>query len=303
MSKKQANTREMIMSNQLTVFDLVGGQEELFLPVISDHSIKWEKEKQFAIQALQNNDYLTKIAFGNPVSLQNSIINVASIGISLNPALKHAYLVPRKGGVCLDLSYMGLLHLAQSSGVILWGQSKLVYNNDTYENNGLSKEPTHKTTPFGDRGEIVGVYCTVKTIDGDYLTDEMSIADVFAIRDRSEAFKKGMGPWKTDHGEMIRKTIVKRAYKYWPKCERLGEAIQVLNDNGEGIDFGANHTVDITPINESQFNEIETMCTQKGRTQQQLCEWASKNFKRDIKSLDELYSSEFKITKNMVANS
>ncbi len=34
---------------------------------------------------------------------------------------------------------------------------------------------------------------------------------------------------------MIRKTVVKRAYKYWPKCERLGSAIQMLNDNGEGV--------------------------------------------------------------------
>lgn len=291
------------MSNQLTVVDLVSCQEELFLPVISDHSIKWEKEKQFAIQALQANDFLAKVALGNPTSMQNAIINVASIGISLNPAMKHAYLVPRKGNVCLDLSYMGLLHLAQSSGVILWGQSKLVYANDTYENNGLSKEPTHKTNPFGDRGEIIGVYCTVKTIDGDYLTDEMSIADVYAIRDRSESWKRGkMSPWKSDEGEMIRKTVVKRAYKYWPKCERLGEAIQVLNDNGEGIDFNSNETVDITPINEAQHDEIKTMCAAKYRTQDQLCQWASRNFKRDIKTLYELYASEFETTKNMVAN-
>jgi recombination protein RecT len=37
---------------------------------------------------------------------------VAAIGITLNPASKLAYLVPRDGMVCLDISYMGLLHRA-----------------------------------------------------------------------------------------------------------------------------------------------------------------------------------------------
>ena len=147
------------MSN-FNVVEYVSEQEGLFLPVLSDESVNWEKEKQFAIQALQANDYLSGVAAKNQASLQNAIVNVASIGISLNPALKHAYLVPRKGGVCLDLSYMGLLHLAQSSGVILWGQCKVVRANDTYQNAGLSKEPTHIANTFGDRGDIVGAYCT-----------------------------------------------------------------------------------------------------------------------------------------------
>ena len=122
------------MSN---LIEYISNQESLFLPVLSDESVVWEKEKQFAIQAIQANDYLAKIANNNQASLQNAIVNIASIGISLNPALKYAYLVPRKGGVCLDLSYMGLLHLAQSSGVILWGQCKIVRANDTYQNQGL----------------------------------------------------------------------------------------------------------------------------------------------------------------------
>ncbi|TNP50108.1 recombinase RecT, partial [Escherichia coli] len=89
---------------------------------------------------------------------QNAIINVAAIGITLNPASKLAYLVPRDGMVCLDISYMGLLHLAQSTGSIKWGQCKLVYSNDTYESNGLDSAPTHKYNAFGERGSIVGGY-------------------------------------------------------------------------------------------------------------------------------------------------
>jgi recombination protein RecT len=247
----------------INLIEYISNQESLFLPVLSDESVVWEKEKQFAIQAIQANSYLAGVAEKNQASLQNAIVNIASIGVSLNPALKHAYLVPRKGGVCLDLSYMGLLHLAQSSGVILWGQCKIVRANDTYQNQGLSKEPSHLSNTFGDRGDIVGAYCTVKTIDGDYLTEEMSIKEIFDIRARSEAFKKGNGPWKTDEGEMIRKTVVKRAYKYWPKCERLGSAIQMLNDNGEGVVAEK----DVTPFIENPIRELQDLLIDKNPAQ------------------------------------
>ncbi|ELY5800421.1 recombinase RecT [Cronobacter sakazakii] len=215
-------------------FDIVSfvkQQEPLFCGAMTDQTVTWAKESQFAIQLFQKNDFLAKTAINNPTSAQNAIINVAAIGITLNPASKLAYLVPRDGMVCLDISYMGLLHLAQSSGSIKWGQCKLVCANDTYESNGLDKAPTHKYNAFGDRGKVVGGYCTVKTPDGDYLTEEMSLAEIKAVEATSKAKN---GPWKNFWEEMARKTIVKRASKYWPKAQRLDNAIHLLNDD-EGM--------------------------------------------------------------------
>lgn len=213
------------------IIEFVQRQEPLFMNAATDQSVTWAKESQYAMQLFQKNDFLTKTAMANPVSAQNAIINVAAIGITLNPASKLAYLVPRDGMVCLDISYMGLLHLAQSTGSIKWGQCKLVYSNDTYESNGLDTAPTHKYNAFGDRGEVVGGYCTVKTPDGDYLTEEMSLAEIKATEATSKAKN---GPWKNFWAEMARKTIVKRASKYWPRADRLDNAIHVLNED-EGI--------------------------------------------------------------------
>lgn len=216
------------MSN---IVEFVKQQEPLFCGALTDQSVTWAKESQFAIQLFQKSDYLAKAALGNPTSAQNAIINVAAIGITLNPASKLAYLVPRDGMVCLDISYMGLLHLAQATGSIKWGQCKLVYSNDTYESNGLDTAPTHKYNAFGDRGDVVGGYCTVKTSDGDYLTEEMSLAEIKATEATSKAKN---GPWKNFWEEMARKTIVKRASKYWPRAERLDSAIHVINED-EGV--------------------------------------------------------------------
>ncbi|WP_050860493.1 RecT family recombinase [Enterobacter cloacae] len=216
------------MSN---IVEFVKQQEPLFCGALTEQTVTWAKESQFAIQYFQKNDFLAKTALSNPTSAQNAIINVAAIGITLNPASKLAYLVPRDGMVCLDISYMGLLHLAQSTGSIKWGQCKLVYSADTYESNGLDSAPTHKYNAFGERGEVVGGYCTVKTADGDYLTEEMSLAEIKTVEATSKAKN---GPWKTFWEEMARKTIVKRASKYWPKAQRLDNAIHLLNED-EGM--------------------------------------------------------------------
>ncbi|EMF7578819.1 recombinase RecT [Klebsiella pneumoniae] len=222
------------MSN---IVEFVKQQEPLFCGALTDQSVTWAKESQFAIQYFQKNDFLAKTALGNPTSAQNAIINVAAIGITLNPASKLAYLVPRDGMVCLDISYMGLLHLAQSAGVIKWGQCKLVHTSDTYENLGLDKAPAHKYNPYAtpeDRGSVIGGYCTVKTADGDYLTEEMSLAEIEEIRKLSKAGGSPKGPWVNFWSEMARKTIVKRAYKYWPRSERLDNAVNIINET-EGV--------------------------------------------------------------------
>ena len=252
------------------VVGFVGSQVGLFNQALSDNSITWQKEQQFAIQAFQKNDYLAKVAMANPSSAQNAIINVAAIGITLNPAAKLAYLVPRDNGVHLDISYMGLLHLAQVSGAIQWGQCKLVHASDTYESNGLDKAPTHRYNAFGDRGPVVGGYCTVKTAQGDYLTEEMSLAEIKQVEASSKAKN---GPWQKWWDEMARKTIVKRASKYWPRCERLDNAIDHLNtDGGEGL---------ADPVEQQQetiVNPVEAIkqaIASKGRTEEQFFAWFS----------------------------
>ncbi len=230
------------MNQIVTIEDSVYGTKDSFASVLSDRSINFDREAEFALQTLYGNDYAMKIAMQNRSSVIAAVVNIAAIGISLNPAKKQAYLVPRDGKICLDISYMGLMDLAIDSGSIRWGQAELVYESDLFELVGVDKEPIHKRAPFSrNRGEIVGAYVVVKTTEGDYLTTAMSVDEINDIRDRSSAWKawvskKKSCPWVTDWGEMAKKTVVKRAYKYWPKTERLETAIHHLNtDGGEGL--------------------------------------------------------------------
>ncbi|MGL9736397.1 MAG: hypothetical protein ACR5LF_14930 [Symbiopectobacterium sp.] len=111
------------MATQLIeqVFSLVNPLKSEFEQVCSETSINFRRESEFAMQIFANNDYLAKVTtitwlksplINNSVSTRSAVMNVVGIGVSLNPAQKLAYLVPRKGAICLDISYMGLMHIA-----------------------------------------------------------------------------------------------------------------------------------------------------------------------------------------------
>lgn len=230
------------MSNSLQIIreDIYSTRERF--EKMSGGALNFEREAGFAVQIVTANDYAMRVAMDNRQSVINAVTNVAAIGISLNPAKRQAYLVPRDGKICLDISYMGLLDLAIQSGSIMWGQAELVYEHDRFELQGFDKPPLHNRNPFSkDRGTIVGVYVVVKTRDGDYLTTCMAIDEVYDIRNRSSAWKAWESkqkkcPWVTDEGEMIKKTVIKRAYKLWPKTDRLDNAVHFLNtEGGEGL--------------------------------------------------------------------
>jgi len=217
---------------------------------VAPENMTYAKEAGFALQTLDNNSYLKQVAEGNLKSLQRAVINIAAIGLTLNPAEKLAYLIPRsvKAGqnqwesrVFLEPSYMGLCKLATDSGVIEWIQAKPVYENDDFIDNGVGEKPTHKYQAFKERGAFVGVYCVAK-LSGEreeYLTEIMTEEQVNDIRGRSEQWKKSQsGPWKTDYLEQAKKTVVRRAYKMWPRSngmERLAAAVDLSNEN-EGFE-------------------------------------------------------------------
>ena len=115
------------MSNIAVIKNEIYAIRDTFQARLTNQSLSFEVEAGFAIQQMEANDYLLSVAMGNRQSVINAVTNVAAIGISLNPARKQAYLVPRDKKVCLDISYIGLIDLATQSGSVVWVKAELVY--------------------------------------------------------------------------------------------------------------------------------------------------------------------------------
>ena len=230
-----------------------------------DNGLVYQTEAMFAMQSIKKSEALQNC---NPLSVRDAIINVASIGLSLNPATAFAYLIPRKGVCCLDISYRGLTDIATSSGAVIWAKAVLVYEDDTFEFQNIDKMPIHKTDPFKkERGMIRGGYCAAKLHDSQpgkpsYLVDFMGIDEIMKVKAVSKAKS---GPWLDWPEEMMKKSLVKRASKSWPKNGRLSEAINVINKH-EGFDDAppateASGAVELM-ISDDQVTELTDMVTE-----------------------------------------
>lgn len=231
------------MTNQHPIVQELHRLEDTFTQQ-NAYGLGFKNECLFAKQQLLKNDFTMKTAENNQGSLRSAILNVAAIGITLNPAMAHAYLVPRDGQICLDISWRGLVKLATDSGAIEWAKAVLVYEGDRFTWRGVNQEPIHEADVLDPNRmdaknpleNLKGGYCIAKLPDGSFLTDFMTAAEILEVRNTSKA-KKGpwAGPWA---GEMAKKTLVKRASKSWPQSngrERLDTAIEVLNAH-EGLE-------------------------------------------------------------------
>lgn len=218
--------------------DIVNETQSQFNQIAQQHKlVLFKAESQFAIQALQKNKALAECV---PYTVQNAIINVASVGLTLNPADGFAYLVPEYNKQTsqkeceLRISFKGLMKVAADSGAIQWVKADVVKQNDTFTERGIGEIPEHTKDSFGDRGETVGVYCVAKLHSGEYLTDTMPISEIEQIRKCA----KFDAVWKQWFDEMAKKAVIKRASKQWIKSGQhgtLNAAIEVLNET-EGSD-------------------------------------------------------------------
>lgn len=245
----------------------------------------FDTELSFALQHINKNAQLKKATLESNIM---AVLNVAQTGLSLNPTLKYAYLVPRsvnKGGqwvveTCLEPSYIGLCKLVTDSGSARSIVSHLVYDGDEFEVSlGTSVDIVHK--PKFKTKEITHVYVVSVLSDGSKMVDVMTKADVDEIKERSESYKAHKAGkikscvWVSDYGEMSRKTVIRRGIKYLPKTDmwdKLGAAIN-LDESDFKISYGQIDMIESLLMNaeiphEQKADierEVNTMSSNRGK--------------------------------------
>jgi len=224
----------------------------------------FKREASFAMQILEKNEFLQT---ANKASILKAVLNVAQIGLSLNPVLKLCYLIPRynkalKEWECiLDPSYIGLIKLLTDSGSIKSIQCQLIYQGDEIEIDLATDRKIIKHIPYiitgNEKGEIKGVYSLAILHDNSFHPELMSWKDVEEIRERSDAWKAYKKdktkscPWLTDEGEMTRKTVLRRHSKHLPKTaqetiegERFEKAIELSNIAGGSTEATSHNQIE-----------------------------------------------------------
>jgi len=240
-------------------------QKQFYQPIKTDwikqsglSEADFDREISFAIQHIHKNPMLAEC---DQTSVLRSVINLAQVGLTLNPISKYAYLIPRYNRIAkrmecvLDPDYRGLVKLLTDSGAVKSIQTNIVWEGDRVEINQASSEnPVEKHTPHwlagNKKGNILGVYSIATLSDNSKHFEQMSYDEICDIRQRSESFKAYLEGkiksciWVSDEPEMCRKTTIKRHYKYLPKSsglEKFERAVELDNQThgfDEPVAFG-----------------------------------------------------------------
>jgi recombination protein RecT len=211
MSESQAVTKFKAVQKQFEV------RSADFSQMLPKH-IPPHKFTRVALAAIQQNPKLLDVPQG---ALFRACMQCAQDG--LLPDGREAALVPyswqKKDGTWItSVSYQpmiaGIRKKAWNSGELASWEAYLVHDADEFEI-VLGSDPRISHRPaLKNRGSIIVVYSIAKFKNGASSMDWMGIDEVEAVRKRSRAASSG--PWVTDYGEMVRKTMLRRHSKALP---------------------------------------------------------------------------------------
>ena len=177
----------------------------------------------------------------NPQSLLSACSKAAADGLILD-GREAALVIDYNGDVQYRPMMRGLLKLAWQSGEVKGIVVEIVRKGDIFRHSptNLAEPIKHEINHEVERGEPYVVYAFAELKDGGIVHEVMSVSDVNAIRDRSDAyraFKAGKiksTPWHTDWSEMARKTVFRRLSKYLPSSsdrDAFRQAVERIDDD------------------------------------------------------------------------
>ena len=179
-----------------------------------------DRMNRIVLTALRMNP---KLAECSPASFFGCVLSAAQLGLEPNTPLGHAYLIPRKGEVTLQIGYQGMIQLARNSGELSSIYAEPVYPGDEFTVTlGLTRDIRHVPSDAPDRESrpLSHVYAVAKLKSGDVVFVVLTRAQVERYKSRGAG-----GPaWQTDFAAMATKTAIRRLFTWLPKSAEMAQA-------------------------------------------------------------------------------
>lgn len=172
-----------------------------------------------------------KLLVCKPSTVVSSLTQAAQLGFTdVSGTLGQAYLVPYKDQCQLIIGYRGMLDLARRSGEIESVTARAVFEGDYFEvEYGDNERIVHRPLAEDESPDkLVGAYVIAKFKGGGLHRQPMKRSQILAVMKKSQS-RGDYGPWKDHFVEMALKTVIRRAFKYWPMSLELQGRIQEMS--------------------------------------------------------------------------
>ncbi len=212
-------------------------QIELALP----KHLRPERLIRLAVTALNTSPTLQNCSL---LTIANSVMLAAQLGLEINNGLGHGWLIPYKQVCTFQPGYRGFLDLAYRTKRIRDSRAVMVYQNERFQyEEGAKPVFTHEPKDPKHRGEDwIGAYSRLSHTDGFESVFWMWKEEILDIRDKcSRAAEKTIDKWGNPivpiwvkwFDEMVKKTVIKRHLKMAQLSGDIALAVGI-DDQAEG---------------------------------------------------------------------
>ena len=197
-------------------------------------------------------------------SIMSCLISACQLGLEFGGMYPQAYIVPFKQK-CSDGKYhkvgtlipsaVGYKTIAMTEPrVIMDAFTRCVYSNEDCRIDFSSGRVHHEFDVIkhgGNKGDFLGVYATVYTMDDLQVPLYMSKKDIEAVRNSTPTYKAGYksDAWEQHFEAMAQKTVMKKALK--PFVTTKSALASLYQRDGEN----ANHTINLTEDQAQEYRE------------------------------------------------
>ena len=188
------------------------------------------RELGFAQQIIAKSPTLQKCSSNTII---DAVVNASRANVTLNPALRLAYLVPRKGAATLDISYMGLITILKKSGGCKYVDAFIVYQDEDFNYNpalGTIQHTPHFATTEAEQKarKMIGCYSRAVLPSNDTVFCYMPYWEIEKVKRFSEGSESKWSAWTTWEEEMVKKSVIKRHFKMLVSGSEAAEVVEAL---------------------------------------------------------------------------
>lgn len=180
------------------------------------------------------------------LSVVNSFMTMAQLGLMPSDVSGEAYVLPYKGKAQFQLGYQGLITLFYRAGCENI-RAEIVREHDVFSyKNGIINHEIDIFRSNDERGKPIGAY-TVAMFRGQEIAKVMNKKDIMEMgKNFSKSFATDFTPWKEKNDPelwMWKKTVLKQMGKLLPKNATIYQAIAADNEDSR-INTNASGLVD-----------------------------------------------------------
>lgn len=170
-----------------------------------------------------------------PQSIMRSAARAATLGLSCDPALGQAHLVPYKDEAVLIPGWRGIRDMAYRTGQIAKINVGVVAEGQEWVEDQLTGDARIEGLPKSNKP--IGYFAYMKTFSGREHSLFMTNEEIDAHKEKyAQGYNRSRSAWQTEWHKMAKKTVLSNMLKQWAPLDPTGTVVANLEYAAGAID-------------------------------------------------------------------